>query len=197
MYDRINFDFVLHYAVQSRANMGFRKTLATYGDRVKIYAKEDGERMDMRRLFSGRPWNSMLYVCGPASMLAMASALATSLQLGADELHVEAFQAERGGDAFEMEVRNGGKAGGREMGKGKSRGKVIRVGEDETMLEGMRREGFQVESSCEVGNCGSCKVMVTEGRVVQRGSGLLGEERAEGWVLSCVERGVGRIAVDW
>jgi ferredoxin len=54
---------------------------------------------------------------------------------------------------------------------------------------------LDVDSSCEVGNCGTCKVDVCAGRVEHRGTGLLEAEKAAA-MLSCVSRGIGTIVLD-
>ena len=199
VYDSINYDFIMHYAVKSREKMGFKKELEAYGgERVKIYGKEEGERMDVRSVIEGRGWNSMVYVCGPDKMVQEAQRVAKGLGLGRDDIHFEAFQADTSGDPFEVQVRTKDEQAKMEgAGEGK-KGKVIKVGGEETLLQVLRKEGYEVESSCEVGNCGSCKVRVCEGNVLHRGSGLLDEEKEnEGLMLSCVSRALGRIVIDF
>jgi ferredoxin len=46
-----------------------------------------------------------------------------------------------------------------------------------------------------VGNCGTCRISVVEGRVEHRGVGLPESEKEEA-MLSCVSRGVGRVVVE-
>jgi len=59
-----------------------------------------------------------------------------------------------------------------------------------------REFGDVVGSSCEVGNCGTCKIRVTCGKVEHRGTALT-EEDKQGEMLACVSRGVGRIVVEY
>ena len=68
------------------------------------------------------------------------------------------------------------------------------IGEDETLLEVLRKQLDEVPSSCEVGNCGTCKVTLKSGRVDHRGTALTEEEKLDS-MLSCVSRGIGRIAI--
>ncbi len=74
------------------------------------------------------------------------------------------------------------------------------MGEEESLLQVLRKAGLEVESSCEVGNCGTCRVGVKNGKILHRGSGLPEEEQAgvgDGKeMLSCVSRGVGHIVVE-
>jgi ferredoxin len=59
----------------------------------------------------------------------------------------------------------------------------------------LRDAGLEVSSSCEVGNCGTCRVEVLKGRIDHRGSGLMDWEKGTA-MLSCVSRGIGSIVVD-
>lgn len=75
---------------------------------------------------------------------------------------MEVFSADATGNPFEAEVAN-------------RDGKVVKVDEEETLLEVLKREfgSDQVESSCEeVGNCGTCKNGLKDGRVDHRGTAL-------------------------
>jgi ferredoxin len=42
-----------------------------------------------------------------------------------------------------------------------------------TLLDVLRNAGFDIPSSCEVGNCGACRIGVQNGRIEHRGMGLL------------------------
>ena len=74
-------------------------------------------------------------------------------------------------------------------------GKIMQVKGGESLLEALRSVYGDVESSCEVGNCGTCKVGLLRGRVEHRGSGLSAEEKNTA-MLSCVSRGIGRITIE-
>jgi ferredoxin len=56
----------------------------------------------------------------------------------------------------------------------------------DTLLQTARMAGLAAPSSCEVGNCGTCMAMLTEGsaRMINNDA-LTEEEVAEGWVLTC------------
>ncbi|KAI1497835.1 pyruvate kinase-like protein [Biscogniauxia marginata] len=219
---RINFDVALHYAVRSGGDVPFRARVEALrrpeaegeggagGGKsdsnshaivdVRTYDAERGERMDVPAILAALPWNAHVYVCGPRRMMEEARREARARGLGDDEVHFEAFAAaadtdDGGGDPFEAEVAN-------------RRGRVVRVGAEETLLEALRRDfegddddddddgdGEVVPSSCEVGNCGTCRVAVRSGTVEHRGTGLPEEEKGEA-MLSCVSRGVGRIVIE-
>lgn len=66
----------------------------------------------------------------------------------------------------------------------------MQVKSEESLLEALRKLFGDFESSCDVGNCGTCKVVLLRARVEHRGSGLLSKEKATA-MLSCVSPGVG------
>lgn len=188
VYDQISFNYTFHYAVRSAAETPFKTQLAKMGAKAVVYDKMEGHRMDVRDILAGRVWNSQVYVCGPERLLDEVRRVAAELGMGADEVHYEAFQVAAGGDAFTVEVKD-------PQGKGKKG--VLEVGESETLLGVLRGAGWDVDSSCETGNCGTCKVNVCDGVVEHRGSGLSEEDKEKGEMLSCVSRGRGHIVIEW
>jgi ferredoxin-NADP reductase len=182
LYDSINWSFQLHYAVRSSDDIPFREQLESYGDRVIIYDKSKDQRMDINNVMKTMPWNSFLYVCGPNRMMEAAKVAAEDAAISPQEIHFEAFSADTTGDPFEVQVVN-------------RNDKVVKVGEEESLLEVLQREFGDIPSSCEVGNCGTCKVTVKSGEVLHRGSALMPGEK-ESSMLTCVSRGVGRIAIE-
>lgn len=181
-FHRINWDFELHYAVASSEDVPFKDRLAPFGEKVNVYDKTKGQRMDIETIVDQLPWNSHLYVCGPDRMTQAVQSACAKFGVSSNEVHYEAFGADVSGDPFEVEVANRG-------------GKSLKVGANESLLEVLRREFDQVPSSCEVGNCGTCKVALTNGKVQHRGTALLDEEKDQA-MLSCVSRGVGKIIIE-
>lgn len=190
MYQKIHWEATLHFALRDAANdMPFRSRIEALGDSVRLYDGSKGQRMDIPAIFAGLSWNSHVYVCGPTRMMDQAILESKKRGLGEDEVHFEAFGADTTGDPFEVEVKSA-----RER---KKKSEVLQVGAEETLLEVLRKHfgDDDVPSSCEVGNCGTCKVVVRSGRVEHRGTALLDEEKDEA-MLSCVSRGIGRIAIE-
>ncbi|OTA80349.1 hypothetical protein M434DRAFT_86430 [Hypoxylon sp. CO27-5] len=190
MYQNIHWESTLHYGVSDAATeVPFRERVEALSDsvRVKLYDRSKGERMNIKDIFRDLPWNSHVYVCGPTRMMDEAMREAKARGLGEDEVHFEAFGADTTGDPFEVEVK---------LAREKST-KTLQVGAEETLLEVLRRHfgDDDVPSSCEVGNCGTCKVALRSGRVEHRGTALMDEEKKEA-MLSCVSRGIGKIAIE-
>lgn len=178
----IHLSVQLHYAVRSEDEVAFRDQFESYKDGVVIYDKSKGERMDVDDLIKNRTWNSHVYVCGPTRLLEAAKAAAEAADLPENEIHYEAFSADTTGDAFEVQVSN------RDC-------RVLKVKEEETLLEVLQREFDDIASSCEVGNCGTCKVTLCDGKADHRGTALLPEEKANS-MLACVSRGIGKIVIE-
>ncbi|ROV92783.1 hypothetical protein VMCG_09041 [Cytospora schulzeri] len=182
---KYNFDASLHYAVRSSEDIPFRERIEKLGkDVVIIYDKSQGQRLSISNVIKTMPWNSRLYFCGPQRMMDEALRETGAAGIAPEEVHFEAFAADTGGDPFEAVVANRDDT-------------TVSVGGEETLLEALqRRFGVdEVPSSCEVGNCGTCKIKLKAGRVEHRGTGLLDEDKA-GNLLSCVSRGVGRITIE-
>lgn len=101
--------------------------------------------------------------------------------LAEENVHFEAFEVDTSGDPFTATL--------------KKSTKTIKVEGRQTLLDILREAGLEVDSSCEVGNCGSCRVEVLDGRIDHRGSGLMDWEKRTA-MLSCVSRGIGSIVID-
>jgi MOSC domain-containing protein YiiM/ferredoxin-NADP reductase len=179
-FNEINYNYEIHYAVRSANDIPFKEILAAQGEHITIYDRTKSERMDIRSILATRKWNSHIYACGPSRMMDEVRRWATQLGI-AEEVHYEAFQGDVGGDPFTVSVL------GREG--------VLEVKEEETLLEVLKKAGLDVQSSCEVGNCGTCRVGIREGKVEHRGTGLREEEKRS-WMLSCCSRALGHIVVE-
>lgn len=183
-YKSIHYSVVLHYAVRSADDVPFRdriEELKKEGQLV-LYDKAAGQRMDIRQIIQSRGWNSQLYFCGPKRLMDQAEREVKELGVYQKEVHYEAFEADLSGDPFEAVVANKG-------------GVVVKVGEDETLLEVLQKQFDQPDSSCCVGNCKTCLVELKAGRVDHRGTALTDDEKVTS-MLSCVSRGVGRITIE-
>lgn len=65
---------------------------------------------------------------------------------------------------------------------------VFTVGDDETILDGALREGFNIAYGCRNGACGSCKGKVLQGRVdygTYQESALSASDKKQGYALFC------------
>jgi CDP-4-dehydro-6-deoxyglucose reductase len=79
-----------------------------------------------------------------------------------------------------------------------SGGRQFLAQDGETVLDAALRNGVTLEHSCRAGRCGSCKSRVCGDSKVSRGAelGLSADERAAGWILSCVSSATTDLALD-
>ncbi|PVH98887.1 PK beta-barrel-protein domain-containing protein-like protein [Periconia macrospinosa] len=158
------------------------------GNHIHIYRKSHSQRLSLPSILSrAQDTTTHIYVCGPTRLMDAVVSTAAQYSIPEDSVHLEAFTVATSGDPFTAVLKVSG-------------GNEVEVGAHESLLDALRRVGMDVASSCEVGNCGTCRVEVCEGRVVHRGTGLEGleggGEGGGGGLLACVSRGVGRIVLD-
>ena len=68
----------------------------------------------------------------------------------------------------------------------------------ESILDVAEREGIEIPSSCRSGTCGTCKQKLLEGQVEYDGDpeALEDSDREQGFILTCIGRPVGKVAID-
>jgi len=69
-----------------------------------------------------------------------------------------------------------------------SSGKKFAAQSGESLLEAAKRSSINLSYSCKTGRCSTCKCKVLSGstELLQHELGLTREEKADGWILSCV-----------
>jgi len=73
----------------------------------------------------------------------------------------------------------------------------VPAGEGETILLMARGAGLNIPSGCTMGLCGTCKVRCLSGETVMAHQGGIREDEiAEGFVLACCTRPVGRVEIE-
>jgi ferredoxin-nitrite reductase len=79
-----------------------------------------------------------------------------------------------------------------------STGKEITCTEADLILEAAEQSGVAIENSCRSGTCGTCKHKLLEGNVKYEGDpdALDDQERAEGYILTCIAHPSGRVVID-
>ncbi|KAF9780361.1 hypothetical protein IL306_000619 [Fusarium sp. DS 682] len=175
----------VHYAVRSLKDATYLDRLPI--DKTAIYAKDQSQRLSLDQVLpkfidDNRP-RPMVYCCGPTSLMDACRTLTTNLGYPKANVHFEEFgDANTGtGEPFEAEV--------------KSTGQTIQVPREKSLLQVLSDAGFEIESSCLVGNCGTCMVDYCKGEVEHKGVALDEEQKKES-MLSCVSRGKGKIVID-
>ncbi|OCL09788.1 putative vanillate O-demethylase oxidoreductase [Glonium stellatum] len=171
--------YEFHFAVAT--DVPFYRYLQPLGNKVTIYNKSKGQALNISKVLARNNDNSHVYCCGPPRLMDGVAKAAEQCGLPKDHVHFETFQVATSGDPFTAELLTSKK--------------TIEVESNQSLLDVLRAVGLDIDSSCEVGNCGTCRVGVNRGRIDHRGTALLAEER-ETAMLSCVSRGIGHIALD-
>ena len=171
--------YELVYVGRHLESMAFRDKLAT-GPNVKVVVSSATGRPDLASLVDGAGDDTLIYACGPISMLKeledVCEKAGRSAQLRLEKFASdgEALAEASTGDSFEVELRKSGT--------------VLTVGSDQGLLEVI--EGHcDIMTSCEDGFCGTCETTVLEGVPEHHDTILNERERASGkTMMVCVGR---------
>lgn len=144
----------LVYVGRTRSTMPFaEELLAAQGDRVRIHPTEEHGKPDFPALAATLGPQTLVYCCGPTSMLDAAEAA-----FPAQRLHLERFRPVvkefAPNQAFEVHCARSGRQ--------------IQVGAEESMVDALNHAGFRVPSGCREGVCGSCEITVVDGEPEHR-----------------------------
>ena len=172
----------LHYAVKSREQLAF---LAEFDKipllSVHLYVSSEGSRVDVATLVDTLGGDVHLLACGPERLL---SAISEASELRADtqdRVHLESFsgldpEAARSGDPFSVHLR---------LSK-----LDVEVPANKSLLRSLIDAGVDVDSSCEGGICGACRVTLVGGDAIHRDICLTDDSRKD-TIITCVSRGRG------
>lgn len=178
-------NFELHYSVRTAALATYAGDLqARFGRRVAIYHDDLGERIPLDRLLSSQPLGTHLYICGPAGMIDWARGRAAALGWPAETVHYEHFAAPQPGLPFDVRLAVSGK--------------LIHVGEQQSLLEAIEAAGVDPPYLCRGGVCGQCEtnVISSDGTFLHNDHWLSDEEHASGRkIMPCVSRFAGKSLV--
>lgn len=180
---RLGLRFELHYAARSRAFGAYMDDLAArYGDRVRPYLDDEGQRIDLEGLLARQPLGTHLYVCGPKPMLAWVIGTALAMGWPKGAVHHEEFLAPPTGLPFEVELR--------------ASGKRLTVGRHQSLLEAIEAAGVDAPYLCRGGACGQCEtdVIACDGTILHNDHWLSDAQKAaQGKIMPCVSRFDGRL----
>lgn len=175
-------DFELHYAVRSRDEAAFLEQLETdFGTRVKVYAADEGTRLHVPALLSGKPKDQLFYVCGPAGLIDAVVRIAQESGLDEHRIRYERFNKVLDQGANRTIAVTLARSG-----------KVIKVDAESSILDVVESAGIRTPASCRIGNCGMCAVRVLAGSPDHRDDVLSTEQRENDSLMCiCVSRANG------
>ena len=194
--------WTLHYGGRTRRSMAFLDDLtaiaAAAGRRAPLHVVPEDERglLDLKRILDDVALGTEVYCCGPAGLITAVEHACDAAGI-AGRLHFERFAADPDAASRKAAWPAGddgpGAGAGREPGvfevELRASGLTVKVDQDESILEAVRRVLPDVPSSCEEGICGTCEVRVLDGTPDHRDDILSESERAAGdTMFICVSR---------
>lgn len=184
-----NADFRVLYAGSSRREMPFIDKLEKHiGNRLSIFASDEGRRIDVEGEITALTEGIQLYVCAPMRMLDDVRRVWHEQERSPGDLRYETFAAsgQYAPQAFEVHIPR--------------LDVTLTVPENQTLLEALTGAGVDVMSDCLRGECGLCMVDIMEctGKVDHRDMFFSDEQKADNRKLcACVSRVVdGRVVID-
>jgi vanillate O-demethylase ferredoxin subunit len=181
-------DFHLHYCCRAPERTAFREELSLLAAMGRATFHYDGgdpaKGLDVATLLQEPPPGTHLYYCGPAGLMDAVARAATHWP--PRTVHSEYFKGpaaaipEMVGEDRAFRVRLA-KSGGE-----------YEVRADESIARALRRNGVKVDTSCELGYCGTCLTPYVAGEPDFRDQILRPSDRKR-YVLTCCTRAKGDI----
>ena len=185
---RRHIDAPLHYAVKSRSDAAFLdELLALLGDRLTVYASDEGHRLDLEATFRALPDDAIAIMCGPMRMLEAARRAWNDLGRAPADLRYETFGSSGLKPTAEFRVRL------------KDTEAELVVPQNSSMLDALNAAGVEVISDCQRGECGVCAidVVAVDGEIDHRDVFFSEAQKRENRkICPCVSRAIGRITID-
>ena len=170
--------FELHYSCRSRALGSYVEELIDHHpNNVHVYYDDKKQAIDLVNLLKGQPLGTHLYVCGPKGMIEWVRNTAFEMGWPHEAVHYEEFLAPPTGEAFTVNLAV-------------SR-KIIKVSEQQSLLEAIEAAGVDAPYLCRGGACGQCetRVLDCDGDVLHNDHWLDDDQKAEqSHIMPCVSR---------
>ena len=76
--------------------------------------------------------------------------------------------------------------------------KSVACSQEDSILEVAEQAGVAIDSSCRVGNCGTCKQRLVSGEICYDGEpdALDDDDRTQGYILTCIAHPIAQVAID-
>ncbi|MBK9077764.1 MAG: PDR/VanB family oxidoreductase [Hyphomicrobium sp.] len=170
--------FELHYAVRSRSRAAYADVLsAQIGSHVHFYCDDEGDVLDVRKILSGQPLGTHLYVCGPEGMIDAVLNAAREEGWPEEYLHCERFTAAPSGEPFDVRLVRSNL--------------TVHVPANQTVLEAVEQAGVDAPCLCRGGACGQCETAIIshDGALIHNDHYLSDDDKASGEkIMICVSR---------
>jgi len=159
--------FELHYCVKNMSDYAFKKQLTPQLKYIHIYTQE--QPLNINNLLDSHKRCAHVYTCGNPDFVNLVRS--SSAHWNDKNVHFENFSIQGSKyPSFVVTI--------------KETGQEIQVASNTTMLNALRNSGVKIDSGCETGNCGKCKVSY-DGEVEHLDSILSNSDR-EIYMTPCV-----------
>lgn len=184
-------DYELHYCAKAPEYAAFRAELEGMAKAGKVQCHFDGgvpgNGLDIAGLLNEPQPGAHIYYCGPAGFMEACKQAAAHWPTGT--VHFEHFKAPVQKPATEA----GNSAEGYTVELALS-GTTLNVAPGQNLAEVLQQAGAPVETSCQSGLCGTCKVRHLSGDIDHQDF-ILDETERQSWMTPCVSRGCGGVLV--
>ncbi|WNJ99585.1 PDR/VanB family oxidoreductase [Thalassospiraceae bacterium LMO-JJ14] len=194
-------DYELHYCTKSPEQTAFRDELRELGASGKVNVHHDGgvpsRGLNIAALLKNYAEGTHLYYCGPTGF--MNAVKAASARWPKGTVHFELFKVPEGDSPVPDALMGDGGDGvigvGFKLKLAKSGGEYV-VPADKSIIEVLRENGVEVETSCEAGLCRTCITRVLEGEPEHMDYVLDEEEQREYMLICCSRSKSPRLVLD-
>lgn len=170
--------FELHYTARSEELCAFYDYLnIKYPGKCHFYfTRTDEPNRLTPDIMKSHRIGTHVYFCGPIGMVQQFRDAALDVGYPNNSIHLELFEADDGPkNPFTVELADSNCE--------------VKVGDDETLLEALEREGIDAPYSCRAGGCGQCELSITSGEVDHRDMFYTDDDRkGRKFILTCVSR---------
>jgi ferredoxin-NADP reductase len=183
-------NYELHYCAKTPEHAAFVKELQDHFDPKRVSFHFDGgnpvDGLDITALLRDQPDGAHVYYCGPEGFMGACEKAAAHWRVGT--VHCEHFKAPTPAKPAGAAVEEATQPGDIEFSvQVASTGLVFGVPMNRSIVQVLGEANVRVETSCEAGLCGSCKVGYLEGDVDHRDF-ILSDEEHQQCLTACVSR---------
>lgn len=184
-------DYDLHYCAKGPEYAAFRDELQRLAKIGNVHCHFDGgnpeKGIDLKRLLAEHQTGAHVYYCGPGGFMDACKQAASHWPEGT--VHCEHFKAPAQsrpdteadtGDGYAVEIA--------------STGQTLHVSPLQNLAEVLQEAGLPVETSCQSGLCGTCKVRYLSGDIDHQDY-ILNEDERQHCLTPCVSRARGGTVV--
>lgn len=177
-------DFELHYCAKGPESVAFLDEMAAFAQADRLHYHFDGGNpangLDIAALLARPLAGSQLYYCGPGGF--MEACRKASAHWPAGSVHCEHFKAPAAAEASPTVSADAAC-----VAEIASTGQKITVPQGQSLAEALQAAGLPVETSCQSGLCGACKVRYLCGDIDHQDY-ILDEDARREFFTPCVSR---------